>query len=563
MRRQASVLGDLDLSPRLAAAAVLAAMTCVSSAFAQAPPTVEPRTETFTGDIKADSPKLAGRLHYACHEVDAAPGETLTIQMQSHTGDEFAFFYVIGGETCDFAGLRRGSRIGSVEMSKTAKNATLSVTAAGGRYWLMPVGWKNGAGPYTITVQHAASDPKAKRLAASVRAATVAQTATAATAPAATGKLETLAGELKADTPVLTPGSAHYICHQIDTEAGETVSVSMQPKGYASLIYVFGEQGCGSWEGALLTMPALVAAPKLSFKSAGGPYTVMAVSTALGPYGLQVQHGVNDPQAKTLVKPLSAPKGTASTVTASATAKAGQVIQDCPSCPKMVVVPAGSFMMGSASTEEGRSGDEGPRHAVTFAHPFAVGAYEVTFEEWDACVADKQCPAVTKDEGWGRGKRPVINVSKTDILRYVAWLSAKTGHKYFMPSESEWEYAARAGTDTPWSTGDALIGDDANILNNFGRSVPVGSFPPNAFGLYDTNGNVQEWVQDCSDVGYFGVPTDGAAATAPADKCTSVVRGGHWNSSPLKARSAFRQRLQTGNVSGGNAAGFRVTRALD
>jgi formylglycine-generating enzyme required for sulfatase activity len=199
---------------------------------------------------------------------------------------------------------------------------------------------------------------------------------------------------------------------------------------------------------------------------------------------------------------------------------------------------------------------------VTFAHAFAIGVDEVTFDEWDACVADKQCDAIA-DEGWGRGKRPVINVSKSQARRYVAWLSDKTDHAYFLPSESEWEYAARAGTDTPWNTGDALIGDDANILNTFKRSVPVGSFPPNAFGLHDVYGNVAEWVQDCGDVGYFGVPTDGGAATAPADKCSSVIRGGHWNSSPVKARSAFRQRLPMGNVSGGNAAGFRVSRALD
>jgi formylglycine-generating enzyme required for sulfatase activity len=186
----------------------------------------------------------------------------------------------------------------------------------------------------------------------------------------------------------------------------------------------------------------------------------------------------------------------------------------------------------------------------------------VTFDEWDACVADKQCDAVP-DEGWGRGKRPVINVSKSQARRYIAWLSDKTDHAYFLPSESEWEYAARAGTDTPWNTGDALIGDDANILNTYKRSVPVGSFPPNAFGLHDVYGNVAEWVQDCGDVGYFGVPADGGAAIVPADKCASVLRGGHWNSAPLKARSAFRQRLTPGPAAGGNAAGFRVSRAMD
>jgi formylglycine-generating enzyme required for sulfatase activity len=225
----------------------------------------------------------------------------------------------------------------------------------------------------------------------------------------------------------------------------------------------------------------------------------------------------------------------------------------------MTVVPAGSFTMGSPSTEEGRQANEGPRHLVTFRNAFAMGQHEVTFDQYDACVADDGCSTVKEDQGWGRGERPVINVTWAQAVAYVEWLSRKTGHRYFLPSEAEWEYAARAGMDTPWNTGDAIITEDGNFLNQFGRTVPVGGFPPNAFGLHDVHGNVSEWVKDCIDIGYFKVPTDGGAMMqSPCPQ--TAVRGGSFENTPTDVRSA--RRFAADPKSKGHAIGFRVARAL-
>ena len=125
---------------------------------------------------------------------------------------------------------------------------------------------------------------------------------------------------------------------------------------------------------------------------------------------------------------------------------AGRVFRDCPACPEMVVVPAGEFMMGSPESEKGRGKDEGPQRKVTFAQPFAVGKFEVTFAQWDACVAEGGCTHKPGDETWGRGKRPVINVSWDDARQFVAWLAKKTGKPYRLLTEAEWEYAARGVT---------------------------------------------------------------------------------------------------------------------
>ncbi len=238
----------------------------------------------------------------------------------------------------------------------------------------------------------------------------------------------------------------------------------------------------------------------------------------------------------------------------------GTIVRDCANfCPEMVVLPAGSFMMGSASTEAGRLANEGPRHAVTFMQPFAMGRREITFAEYDACTIDGGCPGSISDNGWGRGRRPVVNVSWSGAQAYAEWLSKKTGEKYFLPSEAEWEYAARANTLTAWHTGDLIISDDANILNQFQQSVPVGSFPANAFGLQDMHGNVSEWTQDCEDIGYFGVPTDGSVAVSL--KCDSrMVRGGSYESAEADTRSA--RRVAADHETAAPTIGFRVARAL-
>jgi len=252
--------------------------------------------------------------------------------------------------------------------------------------------------------------------------------------------------------------------------------------------------------------------------------------------------------------------------------KAGESFRDCDVCPEMVVIPAGSFRMGSPEGESGRSEDEGPVHTVTFERPFAIARHEVAFDEWDACVRDGSCRHKPDDEGWGRGRRPVINVSWKDAKEYVQWLSRKTGQDYRLPSEAEWEYAARAGTKTPFFTGDCISTDQANYDGNYdydgcgaktgvyrGKTLPVGSLASNAWGLYDVLGNVWEWTEDCWNDSYEGAPSDGSAWT-DGDCSRRVLRGGSWGNYPDVVRSADRNRNDT--VLRNDFIGFRPARTL-
>ena len=226
---------------------------------------------------------------------------------------------------------------------------------------------------------------------------------------------------------------------------------------------------------------------------------------------------------------------------APARPRAGEVFRDCDGCPEMVVVPAGTFRMGSPATEEGRWDGEGPQHRVRVSS-FALGATEVTFDEWAACVRGGGCGGGYRpdDEGWGQGARPVINVNWEDARAYVRWLSRETGESYRLPSEAEWEYAARAGTTTPFHTGATLSTDQANYGRNRGQTTPVGTFAPNAFGLYDVHGNVWEWVEDCWHNSYRGAPNDGVAWTVGGDCGRRVLRGGSCHFIPRYLRSAAR-----------------------
>ena len=242
--------------------------------------------------------------------------------------------------------------------------------------------------------------------------------------------------------------------------------------------------------------------------------------------------------------------------------KVGERFRDCAECPEMVVVPAGSFLMGSPKSERERHGDEGPVHRVEIAEPFAIGVYEVTFAEWDACAADGGCGGyLPDDEGWGRGRRPVINVSWEDAQAYVRWLSAKTGKRYRLPSESEWEYAARAGTRTLFHTGETISTDQANYYGKYypGQTVPVDTFGANEWGLHDVHGNVWEWTEDCWNDRYTGAPADGSA-WASGDCSQRVLRGGSWNYGPSNLRAANRNRITTGFRD--DTIGFRVARTL-
>ena len=241
---------------------------------------------------------------------------------------------------------------------------------------------------------------------------------------------------------------------------------------------------------------------------------------------------------------------------------AGTRFRDCAEGPEMVVIPAGSFLMGSPESEKKRYGWEGPQHRVTIREPFAVGAYPVTFEEWDACAADGGCGGYRPDDkGWGRGRQPVINVSWEDAQAYVKWLSRKTGEEYRLLSEAEWEYAARAGTTTRYSFGNSISKSQANYCwFGVGRTTLVGSYPPNAYGLYDMHGNVWEWVQDCWNGSYAGALNNGDAWEVGDCSCR-VLRGGSWFNNSRILRSARRGRSPTGfrYISRG---GFRVARTL-
>jgi len=186
--------------------------------------------------------------------------------------------------------------------------------------------------------------------------------------------------------------------------------------------------------------------------------------------------------------------------------KPKDVFKECDKCPEMVVVPAGSFTMGSPENEEYHQKDESPQHRVTFSQPFAVGRFSVTFDDWDACAADGGCNNYKpSDQGWGRGTRPVIHVSWDDAKAYVVWLSRKSGKSYRLLSEAEREYVTRAGTTTPFWWGSSISTSQANY--NRQKTMPVDGFQPNPWGLYQVHGNVYDWVEDCYHDTYNGGPS--------------------------------------------------------
>ncbi len=222
------------------------------------------------------------------------------------------------------------------------------------------------------------------------------------------------------------------------------------------------------------------------------------------------------------------------------------------------MIPAGAFDMGAAATPFDR-----PVHRVTIAEPFAMSRNEITFDEWDKCVAAGACKFKPEDRGWGRGDRPVINVSWLDAKEYVAWISQKTGKQYRLPSESEWEYAARGGTKTPFYWGTQVGSRMANCRDcQTGEPVqtmPVGSFPPNPFGLNDMAGNAAEWLEDCWNETYRGAPSDGSSWNN--GQCSlRVLRGGSFDTQSAYLKSAARFRYDSDVRYFGN--GFRVARKL-
>ena len=222
--------------------------------------------------------------------------------------------------------------------------------------------------------------------------------------------------------------------------------------------------------------------------------------------------------------------------------------------------------MGSPPSEPERRSDEGPQRTVTLARQFAVGQFELTFDEWDACVGGGGCNGYKPlDQGWGRGRRPVINVSWGDANAYVAWLAKKTGKPYRLLSEAEYEYATRAGTTTAYPWGDDIGTNNANCRACGSRwdwhlTAPVGSFAANQFGLYDMVGNVEEWIEECYHDSYRqGAPADGSPWTG-GDCSRRVSRGGSYAGYPANLRSAYRNGVNPDNRS--YLGGFRVARTL-
>jgi formylglycine-generating enzyme required for sulfatase activity len=223
--------------------------------------------------------------------------------------------------------------------------------------------------------------------------------------------------------------------------------------------------------------------------------------------------------------------------------------------PEMAPIEPGTFTMGSNDDD-----NEKPPHLVTIDYRFALGRYPVTFAEYDAfCEAtDRQEP---DDQGWGRERRPVINVSWQDAKAYAAWLSTTVGKPYRLPTEAEWEYCCRAGTTTKYSCGDAITDKHANFRGGVGKTTEVGAYPANPWGLHDMHGNVWEWVEDFWHKNYVGALHDGGAWMEGDTKGRRVLRGGSWYNGSVDARSASRSMNRIVELRN-YCTGFRVARTL-
>lgn len=245
-----------------------------------------------------------------------------------------------------------------------------------------------------------------------------------------------------------------------------------------------------------------------------------------------------------------------------------------PLVPEMVVIRPGQFMMGSPATQKRRDRNEGPQVPVTINYAFEIGRFEVTFDDWDKCVRGGGCNGYRPDDnGWGRGKRPVTNISYNDAQSYIRWLNASTGLKYRLPSEAEWEYVARAGKPLPFSTptGRGISAQEANFNGKFPygpgtvagdyirQTLPVGSFPANSFGVHDIHGNVYEFVSDCYVAGHMGNPGDGSPRRD--GNCEArIIRGGSWVTHGYQMRAAKRLRYTMDHRY--DDFGFRLARTI-
>jgi formylglycine-generating enzyme required for sulfatase activity len=239
----------------------------------------------------------------------------------------------------------------------------------------------------------------------------------------------------------------------------------------------------------------------------------------------------------------------------------GEPYRDCPQCPEMVPLAPGWFRMGASWLDREAQSDERPIKEIVIDYSFAIGRTEVSFAEWQACVDDGGCHGYVPDDyRWGRGARPAIFVSWDDAQTYVDWLRGKTGKDYRLASEAEWEFACRAGTESKYPFGDEITPVLANYDRNEGKTKEVGSYPANAWGIHDMNGNVWEWVEDVWHDSHSGRPTDGKPRLEGADPQDKVVRGGSWDDRPRRARCISRNGKDRDQRE--NEIGFRVALTL-
>lgn len=315
-----------------------------------------------------------------------------------------------------------------------------------------------------------------------------------------------------------------------------------------------------------------------------GQYELSATRSGFHPMGQQVSvtpctpasvavrlNKINEPQSITFIpsepetpaEPMTPSEPETPAVQTLPTYSIGTPFNDCEDCPTMVVIPQGQNIMG---TQGGGIAGDAPIREVQISKKFAVSETEITFAQWDACVADQGCRhKADNDYGWGRGSRPVVNVSWNDAQDYVTWLSMKTNSSYRLLTEAEWEFAARAGTQSPYWWGNTIDKNKANCADCGNESAgkkttPVKSFGKNSFGLYDTSGNVWEWTQDCYNEKAYTTFKSYPDAVPGENQCNRVLRGGAWDLIAAGAVASFRfnaaPNLRTNNI------GLRVARDL-
>jgi len=417
-----------------------------------------------------------------------------------------------------------------------------------------------------------------------VAVALPAPSAQAAATPTATGQLQVdvdIPAEVRIDGQVIGQAAPGAPVRARDLAVGDH-RVEVRADGYQT-VSALHPVTAGRWTQAVVEMPQAASMAGLTAAGTGVWETltglagrmptllVWALTLAAGGFVMvRVRVARRGGRRPAPTAPGSRPVAERPTLMASAIRTPTLLVPRLAFEPRLIALPGGTFLMGSPANEPERSDVEGPQHPVRIAQ-FAIGKCAVTFAQYDAfCAATGRQPP--GDHGWGRGERPVINVSWKDAVAYAAWLSKETGEHYRLPTEAEWEYAARAGTTTPFWTGRCITTDQANYdgnseYNGCGaqtgvsrqQTVATGSLPANPWGLHEVHGNVWEWVQDPYHDSYAGGPADGRAWDAGGGSAR-VVRGGSWNNQPRRSRAAYRYRFEPEYR--GDYLGFRLARTV-